>query len=363
MTAAAPPLQSDRRLRVLVSPYAKDGPVNPYLTLMEQALSEQGTRVEDYGRAKAARGGVDIVHVHWPERLVHWRRSWPTVLAEAAALLTSLVIARQRGAALVWTAHNAFPHDLTRPRAYRAFFTVFLRLVDLVVVLSDASAERLRTTHPRLRAVPTVTVPHGHYRDSYPPAPDRARARQQLGLPDLGPVFLSLGLIRRYKNVTGLVEAFLREDCPGTLVVAGRVHDAGLEDELRRAAGGDPRVLLLLHHLSEDEVALLHGAADVVVLPYSSASVLNSGAALLGLSFSTPVVGPDTPSLRELQALVGEEWVALFDDGAAAALTAARAVTARPRPEVLDLSVLDWDVVAERCLVAYRTARLRRGLG
>jgi beta-1,4-mannosyltransferase len=350
-------------LRVLMSPYALGGPVNPAHRLMGEALMDRGVRLEDFGRKKAASGGVDVVHVHWPERLVHWQRRWPALLLEAVVVLTALVLARRRGAALVWTAHNLYPHDLARPRTYRAFFAVFVRLVDLVVVLSDASVSELRRVHPHLRRIPMATVPHGHYRDSYPEKPTRAAARQRLGIEGRGPVFLTLGLVRRYKNVTGLVEAFAREDAPGTLLVAGRVHDEGLEEELRRAAGGDPRIRLDLQHISDEDVAILHGAADVVVLPYSSRSVLNSGAALLALSFSTPVVSPDTPSTRELQEFVGTPWVTIFHDGASEALAAARAAASRRHPEVLDLSALDWEVVAGRCLAAYRMALDRRRSG
>jgi hypothetical protein len=49
-----------------------------------------------------------------------------------------------------------------------------------------------------------------------------------------------------------------------------------------------------------------------VVLPYRD--ILNSGAALLALSFDVPVLVPKKGALGELQETIGQQWVRLYED-------------------------------------------------
>ena len=68
-------------------------------------------------------------------------------------------------------------------------------------------------------------------------------------------------------------------------------------------------------------------ATDLVVLPYRD--ILNSGSAVLALSFDRPVLVPRRGSLGDLQNHVGRQWVRTYEgDIGAAELEAA----SRPGP-------------------------------
>lgn len=53
-------------------------------------------------------------------------------------------------------------------------------------------------------------------------------------------------------------------------------------------------------------------SANLVVLPYKE--ILNSGTALLGLSFDRRVYMPCTGAAPTLQRMVGREWLYLYDE-------------------------------------------------
>ena len=132
--------------------------------------------------------------------------------------------------------------------------------------------------------------------------PERDRARQLLDLPEKRRVALFLGLIRPYKGVELLLEAFSRlpDRERWYAVVAGEPWGA-LGDRLRHAVGElalEDVVRLDLRWIPEGEVPTLLAAADVVVLPYRSGS--QSAVAPAALASGVPVMASDVGGLSEV---------------------------------------------------------------
>lgn len=343
-----------RRLRVLASPAHGGAAGNPYIDQLTAALRANGADVVEFRRSLLLRR-PDVVHVHWPMTLVRWDEPRQAA-ADCAKVLSLLWIARRRGAVLVWTGHDTMPHEGLPTWLHRAFFSAFLSMVDGVVSLGDAASGVLRERWPQLRRTTFTVVPHGHYRDAYPTPPSRAAARQALGLDGNDRIFLALGQIRPYKDLASLASAFSAHAVHGELLaVAGSISSADLEKQLRRAS--DPAsVRLVLGRVSEADVAAWHSAADVCILFYSAETALNSGAALLGLSLATPVVVRDSPAMRELGALVGDEWVVRVDGDASAAVAAAQRISTRKSTTKTGprLDSLEWDRLGRLTMDAYR---------
>jgi len=131
---------------------------------------------------------------------------------------------------------------------------------------------------------------------------DRARARQALALPVEARVAVFVGLIRPYKGVDVLLEAFARLPADGTwrLLVAGEPWGE-LGPALHRQVlrlGLAERVTLDLRWVAEDELERLLAAADVVVLPYRSGS--QSALAPEALARGVPVVTTRVGGLPEV---------------------------------------------------------------
>lgn len=352
MAPGEPNRRSDLPLRVAALPGSETRSSNPYQWLLYAHLAEIGVVVESFPPS----GPCDIVHVHWPEQTVHHPDA-KLAARRSIRRLRDLRAARRRGAAVVWTVHNARGHDQRRPLAERLFWRLFLPLVDGMILLDSGDHPSLRRRLRRLRGRPVAVVPHGHYRDAYPPAPARAPARRELGLDEHVPVVGFVGRIKPYKGVEALITAHRQLPTHVQLVIAGDARDEGYLAALRASA---PDAHWLARQLSEDELSTVVGACDLVVLPYRA--ILNSGSALLALSLDRPVLAPAQGSLPALASTVGSGWLTTYEgdlDGAclSRALDASRSVTGRP-----DLHAHDWDSIAGQTLELYRRAAAARAV-
>ena len=349
----------DRPLRVLASPASMPSDGNPYINLLYAAVRAQGVTVDDFTRRRLL-DRYDVLHVNWPAALVRWQRR--TAIPDIVKVVALVAVARARGTKLVWTAHDIQPHDVDFPRLHRVFFALLRRQVDLVVHLTASAEQLLERRYPDLARTPSVVVPHGHYRDVYPPAPERAPARAGLGLPADESIALVVGQIRDYKQVPAFVRAVLASGTPLHVAVAGGVRSPRLRAEIEDLGTGQDRCHLHLESLSPEELSTWVGAADVLVLPYSQDSALHSGVALLGLSFDRPVVVAPVAPMRDLQATVGDSWVLVTDGSMQQAVTQAWSAAHRgERAQSPDLSVFDWTRIGESLTTAFRSVTTHPG--
>ena len=333
---------------------------NPSLMLLFSEVMRHGVAISPYHKRKSLLSQPDVIHIHFPEWLIRWKRPWIAPL-DAVAISGLLWLARRRGAALVWTGHDLEPHELSRPRLWRAYNRFFISQVDLLISFSKGAASLLVERYPRLARVPTVVVPHGHYRDYYTAPPEAAVLRKELKL-DHRPVLLCFGLIRPYKNLPSIIRAWrqLPEPRP-QLVIAGRPMDSEIAEVVKKEAGDSEDVHLLLRFIHSDEVPTIFAIADVVLMPYVARSALNSGVAHLALSLSRPAVLNYTPANQDLCDVFGGEWVWLCDGTPEDVLRTALVAAAATRPETLDLDAINYKRLAAETVCAYSDAIARRG--
>lgn len=329
---------------------------NPYTWLLCSHLADLGVEVRDFTPARALRGGYDVLHLHWPEKALN--AEWVgRSLAGGVAALALLDVARWHGARVVWTAHNAQPHESRHPRLERWYWSAVVRRVDAVIHPSEAGRQEVLSHFPELAGRPQSVVPLGHFRGTYPDTISRDEARASLEIPGGACVIAFLGLVRPYKNVPHLIQTVraLPPALDVVLVVAGSPHTPALAEEVRQAAAGDSRIRLVLGHVPGPEVQRYLRAADLVALPFRD--ITNSASALLALSFDLPVLVPSRGAMGELQAIAGAEWVRTYDgeltpDILAGALDGfSSSPEGRPR-----LDALDWPEIARQTLAVYHAA-------
>jgi glycosyltransferase involved in cell wall biosynthesis len=229
-----------------------------------------------------------------------------------------------------------------------------------VIALSASGLDAVRARFPVLAARPGFVIPHHHYRGEYEDDTGREQARRRLGLSRDAPVMVFFGRVVEYKNLPALVEA--TRSLPRTegerelrLVIAGKPRTERLERELRAASAGDSRIVLELSRVPRDQAQVFLRAADLVVLPYRE--ILNSGSAVLALSFDRPVLMPGLGAAHDLRALVGDEWIYEYRELSPEVLASnLRAVLGRPdRAGDAHLRALDPGSIADQTLAAYRT--------
>lgn len=334
-------------MKILASPAFSNKTVNPYNWLLYKEIQRLGHEVcEGACVSFGDLWSIDVWHVHWPEGALGDKNRMMAVRGVGLMLAKALVCKLLR-IRIVWTAHNLRPHERNWPVLEKAFYSIFPRLVDGLVFLSESTR---RDGLARLPFVPpgkTWVIPHGHYKDVYRCDVSREKAKVILDIPVAGRLFLFFGMIRPYKNVPCLLRAFAETSCnDATLAIVGGVSGHGeLAAEIEGLANKDKRVRTDLRFLDPDELACWITASDVVVLPYSD--IANSGSALLALSLARPVLAPNKGSMPELQRVVGDEWIMLFAGDVNASIVHQGAVWASARRSAAPtMDAFNWDRIA-----------------
>jgi glycosyltransferase involved in cell wall biosynthesis len=325
---------------------------NPYVLRLNTALRRLDLTIEPASFKRLASGKYDIWHLHWPERAVA-HPSFARAVARSIRLLALLLLARARKVRIVWTVHNLRSHERPHALLEKAYSTLFPRLVDGFLCLSESSRAEVLHQVPALRHKPGFVTRHGHFRDDYPVAEDPAKTRALLGISSDQRIILYVGTIRGYKNVPHLIETFRSAPLArAKLVVAGKPFEDGIGRAVRLAAEGDGNVQLLLKRLAPQEIANYLAAADLAVLPFDE--ILNSGSAILCLSFNLPVLVPRKGSMAELQSMFGDSWVRTYEGNLTPSeLGEALTWASQARPERVPLEELNWDTIARKTKEAF----------
>jgi glycosyltransferase involved in cell wall biosynthesis len=207
------------------------------------------------------------------------------------------------GGPLVLTAHDLLPRE---PRPGQAQLQVrLLRRVDAVVVHSRYGREQL-VSRLGLPSDKVHVIHHGAFEHVASAAPSPLPAPLD-GVE--GPVVLFFGLLRPYKGVQTLLEAW-RGVTGAELWVVGRpMLEMG---PLRAAASRSVR--FVDRYVPEHEVQAYFRRADVVVLPYERTQRFDqSGVLATALAFGKPVVLTDIGGFPEVASTGAGRLVAAGD--------------------------------------------------
>jgi len=337
-------------MRILARPAFRNKAENPYNWLLYTHMASLGVKVEEFSPYRVLVGRYDVWHLHWPEGGLMCLN-----LLQALRLSLGLVIlvelARIRGTKIVWTVHNLKSHEGLYPKLEAWFWQAFIRRVDGYISLSETAGQLALRCFPTLHERQGFVVPHGHYRGVYPNQITKSEVRQMLNIPPESKVIAFVGQIRAYKNVPHLIDVFRDLSEPQTLLlVAGEPNAPETEQVVKKAAEGESRVRLFLKTVPDEALQLYLNAADLVVLPYRR--ILNSGTALLALSFDKPILLPSQGALQELQEIVGTAWVRTYT-GELTSTELAEALDwalCTSRPTTAPLEALNWKPIAQKTL-------------
>ncbi len=188
--------------------------------------------------------------------------------------------------------HNVTPHE---PRFFDAPLTkYFLSGCTGNVTLCDDVAEDLRRLSPKARNLTLFHPIYEHFGEKIP----RAEAERILGLEPGKKNLLFFGLIREYKGLDILLNAFSKLDDSYQLIVAGEPY--GSFEKYRQIIDRSPakdRIRLFTHYIKDSEVKDYFSAADLAVLPYRTAT--QSGISAIAFHFEVPMVVTDVGGLRQ----------------------------------------------------------------
>lgn len=228
---------------------------------------------------------------HLPDML-GWRssaREFDLVHAQWLAVQGLDVHLLPSGRPLVMTAHDVLPRE-PRPGQVRAQARLWRR-ADAVVVHSDHGRERL------VEAVgvdpdKVAVIPHGPF-GHLAAIPDPLPLPTELEGSE-GPIVLSFGLMRPYKGLDDLVEAW-RGVKGATLWIVGRPR----MDITSLKAKAPGSVRFVPRFVDDREIPTIFRAADLCVLPYRE--IDQSGVLATALAFGRPLLLSDAGGFPEVE--------------------------------------------------------------
>jgi glycosyltransferase involved in cell wall biosynthesis len=290
--------------------------------------------VGDMRRYRRRAAGADLVHYQW--------------LTAPALDLALLPPARPR----VFTVH--YPLPSADRRGQTAVQRGLLNRMDAVIAHSESGARRLRD-EARIDPDLVHVIPHGAF-DYLTRLPTETPLPEELAAVE-GPVVLFFGLVRPYKGIEVLLEAF-RSVEGAELWIAGmpRMPLDPLRELGERAPG---TVRWMPRFIPDPEIPAYFRRADLVVLPYLETE--QSGVLYTSLAFGKPTVLSAVGGFPEVAEQHGAARLVPPADPGALAEAIQELVSDRPQREALATAAsaaaagpYSWDAIGERTLALYR---------
>lgn len=190
---------------------------------------------------------------------------------------------------------NIFPHE--KRIGDKAFTNYFFKHSDYFLVQSKSVEKELLSLLP---AAKYVYAPHPIY-ENFGEKIDKHIARKKINIYS-DKVILFFGYIRKYKGLHILLEAIKllsRNSFPPHLIVAGEFYeDESYYRKFVKENNLEKYVSFYADYIPNDQVNIFFSAADVVVLPYISAT--QSGIVQIAYNFDLPVIVTDVGGLSEV---------------------------------------------------------------
>ncbi|MFM7774608.1 MAG: glycosyltransferase [Candidatus Kapaibacterium sp.] len=204
---------------------------------------------------------------------------------------------KRRGIRIVFLTENIVSHES------RWVDTVLTRraldVSDGFIAFSASVEQTLKRWYPQLRAE-RATLPLFFTEETSPVAWTQDEARAHLGITHAR-VLLFFGYIRKYKGLRNLIAAFpaIHKEFPDTfLLIVGECYENA--DEYRaliEQSGVAHAIRWVAEYVPNEDIAMYYHAADIVVLPYDSAT--QSGIVKIAFGFEKPVLATRVGGLTE----------------------------------------------------------------
>ncbi len=271
------------------------------------------------------------------------------------ALDTMLLPARRPR---LMTAHYVLPPQPSRRQLSVARRT--FAAMDAVIAHSEHSAARLRD---RVGLDPgrVHVIHHGAF-DYLTRLPEEKPLPPELDGAE-GPVILFFGLLRPYKGIDTLLEAFAKIEAAELWIVGNPRMDV---EPLRRLAAEAPgRVRFLTRFIEDAEIPAIMRRADIVTLPYRDAE--HSGVLYAALAFGKPLVLSAVGGFPEVAEQGAAHLVPPEDPTSLASALSELVSDETARIELASAaasaatSAYSWDEAAGRTLSLYRQLLDQRG--
>lgn len=207
------------------------------------------------------------------------------------------VVKKNRHTKCIGLIHNIIPHE--KSVLDKLFAPRFVKAMDGFVTLSKSVLDDVKSLDNQNK--PKCFVPHPLY-DHFGEIMARNEAIKHVGLDENYRYMLFFGLVRAYKGLDLLLDAFADERLRKfnvKLIVAGEFYeDPKPYLEQVEKHGLSDLVVIKNQYIRDDEVKYYFNIADIVVQPYKSAT--QSGVTQVAYHFMKPILVTNVGGLGEI---------------------------------------------------------------
>lgn len=221
---------------------------------------------------------------------------WMSFFAPCFGIIAR-VIKRRCNARCIGLIHNMIPHE--KSVLDKMFAPYFVKAMDGFVALSQSVLDDVASLDKQGK--PKCMVPHPLY-DHYGEIMKRNEALKHLDLDPNYRYCLFFGLVRAYKGLDLLIDAFADERLRKNdvkLIVAGEFYDDEKPylEQIKKHNLED-FIIIENQYISDDNVKYYFNVADIVVQPYKSAT--QSGVTQIAYHFEKPMLVTNVGGLGEI---------------------------------------------------------------
>lgn len=220
-------------------------------------------------------------------------RFWIPFMGPALGTIARLV--KKQNIKVLAITDNVIPHE--KRLGDKQLASYFIKGCDAFVTMSKAVMNDLEkftnTSHKKYLLHPLYTA----FGEKIP----KQEARLKLHLKQDDRIILFFGLIRKYKGLDLLIEAFslLKANPHNKLLIAGEFYeDKQPYFDLISKYKLEEQIILLNQFIPNDDVKYYFSAADIVALPYRSAT--QSGVTQVSFHFEVPTLVTNVGGLGEI---------------------------------------------------------------
>ncbi len=200
---------------------------------------------------------------------------------------------------ILWVVHNKKPHTKSDyDKSNSLSIKLMKRLLKQsyrLIILCDETKEVLKIYNPDFDSYSKkiFKIPHPNYIGIYPESSETKNDS------DKKLKILYIGQVNKYKNIEYLIDSVNKLNNENVrLQIAGKCKDSNYEESLKHLAK-TTSISFDLRFIPDEELVNLISKNDIIALPYSYESSLNSGTIFLAFSYKKTVISPLIGTLKE----------------------------------------------------------------
>jgi len=201
-------------------------------------------------------------------------------------------------AKILMICHNVLPHE--KKKIDKILTKMVYKNVDFFIVHSEEDLQNLRALIPKAKAKRTYHPTYEYFKTGNK-IDLHLHSKEELNLNQKNKTILFFGFVRDYKGLNYLIEAMPKvlEKLKVDLLIVGEFwEDKEKYIDLIKQLGIENYVHIIDRYVPNEEVDLYFSVADVVVLPYISAT--QSGIIQIAYGFDKPVITTNVGGLPDV---------------------------------------------------------------